>query len=239
VAGAIVCATLLALVPGTLRGAENTNAALFLLARFPGQPDTQLTSYIALRHLEAATRSGSMRASANVLITVDPLAGFKYRFVNEEGNDNIRRRVFHAVLDAEQQRSRDGADDELLSPANYYFEDDGRADGSLLRVRLTPKHEDPMLVDGAMFVKPDDGDVVRVEGRLSKRPSFWTRRVDVVHRFARLAGVRVPIAFDSVAKVLFVGESVFTMRWQYESINGVHIGSPSRPLLQRVADDRP
>jgi hypothetical protein len=64
-----------------------------------------------------------------------------------------------------------------------------------------------------------------IEGRLVKRPSFWTRRVHVVRQYARMAGVRVPVSMESTADVLIVGRSTFSMRYEYQTINAV----PSRP----------
>jgi hypothetical protein len=77
-----------------------------------------------------------------------------------------------------------------------------------------------MLIDGAMFLSPDEGDLVRVEGVLVRRPSFWTRRVSVVRRYARVAGVRAPVAMESTAQVLIVGAASFAMTYDYEMVNG-------------------
>jgi hypothetical protein len=87
-----------------------------------------------------------------------------------------------------------------------------------------------LLVEGAIFVTPADGDLTRIEGKLSKAPSFWTRRVDVVRRYERMAGVRVPVSIESVAHVLIAGRSTFKMTYEYETINGHKVGSPQPPL---------
>ena len=67
-------------------------------------------------------------------------------------------------------------------------------------VGVRPKRKDVLLVEGAIFVQPSDGELSRIEGKLSKTPSFWTRRVDVVRRYERKAGVRVPMSIESVAQ---------------------------------------
>jgi hypothetical protein len=68
--------------------------------------------------------------------------------------------------------------------------------------------------------------LTRIEGKLSKTPSFWTRRVDVVRRYERKAGVRVPMSIESVAQVLIAGRSTFKMTYEYETVNGHHVGEP-------------
>ena len=80
------------------------------------------------------------------------------------------------------------------------FDDGAAAPDGLASVGVKPKRKDVLLVEGAIFVQPGDGELSRIEGKLSKTPSFWTRRVDVVRRYERMAGVRVPVAIESVAQ---------------------------------------
>jgi hypothetical protein len=44
-----------------------------------------------------------------------------------------------------------------------------------------------------------------------------------VRRYARINGVRVPIAMGSTADVLFAGQSTFSMDYEYQSVNGVPV----------------
>ena len=46
------------------------------------------------------------------------------------------------------------------------------------------------------------------------------RRVEVVGHYQRIAGVRLPVAFESVANVVIAGKSTFTMTYDYETVNG-------------------
>jgi hypothetical protein len=73
---------------------------------------------------------------------------------------------------------------------------------------------------------------VRVEGRLAKNPSFWTKRVDVVRRYERLSGVRVPTRLDSVAQIRFAGTSTFSMTFEYEMVNGLAVGPTNAVALR-------
>jgi hypothetical protein len=76
-----------------------------------------------------------------------------------------------------------------------------------------------MLVDGRAVLN-DGGDLLRVEGKLSKNPSFWTSLVNIVRRYARIGGVRVPIATETTAKIKFVGTAQLEVLYDYQSING-------------------
>jgi hypothetical protein len=48
--------------------------------------------------------------------------------------------------------------------------------------------------------------------------------VNVVRKSARIAGVRVPVATDSTAKIRFAGTSQLEVRYEYESVNGQPVG---------------
>lgn len=80
-----------------------------------------------------------------------------------------------------------------------------------------------------MFLTPVEGDLVRVEGTLASRPSFWTRRVEVVRRYGRVGGVRVPVALESIADVRIVGRSTFRMTYHYLSVNGLVLDAGPEP----------
>jgi hypothetical protein len=58
---------------------------------------------------------------------------------------------------------------------------------------------------------------------LSRTLSFWTRKVEIVRRYDRVAGVRVPVALESVASVRMLGKATFTMSYEYHSVNGVPV----------------
>jgi hypothetical protein len=234
-AGALVvagCSLLAASGPaGTMLQGGGADA----VSRFLTGDGPPLTRYRALRRLEAATRGGKMTGSVVAWTELDPEKGFRYEIVHEEGSGQIRTRVLHRALDAEEEAVRTGTGRQAaLIHENYVFGEPTATDEGLLRVGLTPRRSAPMLIEGAMLLNALDGDLVRLEGRLVKRPSFWTRRVDIVRRWGRLAGVRVPLSMESRARVLIVGTSSFSMTWDYESVNGFAVGSPGADLASDV-----
>jgi hypothetical protein len=83
-----------------------------------------------------------------------------------------------------------------------------------------------LLVEGSLFLRPPDGELVRIEGRLARTPSFFIRRVDIVRRYRRLGGISMPVALESVAHLLLAGQATFEMTYDYESVNGQRVGHP-------------
>jgi hypothetical protein len=208
-----------------------------ILERFLMRSDEAPVAYRALRHLEAHNQHFGASAWMDVWTEADEAAGFRYQVAAEGGSAYIRRRVFLAALDGEQKIWREGEPKRSrFNHTNYSFKDNGAAEEGLASLAITPKRKDVLLVDGWVFVKREDGDLVRIEGQLSKNPSFWTRRVEIVRRYGRVGGAHVPIDIESVAQVLIAGRSTFRMTYEYETVNGVHVGNPqpkSEPTIEK------
>jgi hypothetical protein len=130
--------------------------------------------------------------------------------------------VLLAALEAEQMavESSTNKAQSALTRANYEFLGIMPLDAHLVKVDVRPRRKHVMLVNGALVIESDSADLVRVEGELSQRPSFWTRRVHVVREYDRVSGVHVPVSMKSTADVLIVGSSSFSMTYRYSEING-------------------
>ena len=211
------------LVSGTAVRAQREASVPPVLERFLATVAHGPTSFRAFRHLEV--RNGHLRDAAwmNVWTTADS-GGFAYEIVGQGGSEYVRDRLFLPALETE--RTMWGADSRGgLTHENYTFEDLGAEPGGLAWIGVKPRRKDVLLVNGSIFLRPDDGDLVRVEGALARTPSFWTRRVEIVRRYDRIAGVRVPVAFESVASIRMAGKATFTMSYEYHSVNGLDVSS--------------
>jgi hypothetical protein len=198
-----------------------------VLQRFLERPEEPPVEYRALRHLEANNPHFHQSAWMDVMTEFDRVNGLRYTVVAEGGSSYIRRKVFLAALEGERKMWADHEPQKAsFNHTNYEFDPGAAATDGLHALGVKPKRKDVLLVEGSIFVQPDDGELARIEGKLSKAPSFWTRRVDVVRRYTRLGGVRVPVSIESVAHVLIAGRSTFKMTYDYEIINGQRVGTP-------------
>lgn len=203
-----------------------------ILQRFLALDDPTPTQSRALRHLEAANEKLGMSAWMDVWTESDA-SGFRYRIVAEEGSDWIRSRVFRETLEAERRVWASGAPDKAtITPANYTFEDRGEANG-VASLNVKPRRRDMLLIDGAIFLRPEDGELLRMEGDLAKPPSFWTRHVRVSRRFQRFAGVRMPVLLEAVANIRFVGPATYRAVYEYETVNAERVGTPQLRAASR------
>lgn len=208
--------------------AASANGGGTLVQRFLSLDDVVPHQFRALRHFVARNEKLDKSAWMDVWTDADR-SGFRWDVLAEGGSGYIRSKVFREALEAERQMWRDGtASRGAITEANYTFLACDSVPAELTCVSLRPRRKDVLLVDGVIFLQPDTGELVRMEGSLSKSPSFWTRRVDILRRYERIAGVRVPVAVESTANVRVAGLSTFTISYEYESVNGTRVGSPSR-----------
>jgi hypothetical protein len=193
-----------------------------LLDRFLRPDASPLVSYRAFRHMTASTRGGKMHASLDAWTSLDPQRGFTYEVTSTEGSSIIIKHVLVKALEAEQDAVQSAANkaQSALTPANYEFLEMSPAGDRLVRVNVKPRRSHVMLINGHLVIESDSADLVSVDGELSKRPSFWTRRVHVTREYDRIGGVHVPISMKSTADVLVVGSSSFAMDYKYAEING-------------------
>lgn len=195
--------------------------------RFLSAHEQPLTQYRAYRRMHARSEHFGQEGWLEAWTEMDG-RGFRYDIVSESGSDYIRTKVLKAVLKREQELVEDGdCGRSELTPENYDFEDAAPENGERY-VTIKPKRKDVLLVDGRMVLSADGRELLRVEGRLSKNPSFWTSLVNIIRHYARVDGVRVPIATESTAKVKFAGVSYLDVHYEYETINGRPVSLASR-----------
>ena len=188
----------------------------------------------ARRRLEASSAKLKESAWIEAITEYDPAAGFTYSITAQGGSERIRRRVLEKVLEAEQENSaraewRKGN----LSRANYEFNFGGHAGEGMLKMQLTPRRKDSRLVLGSALLTAKSGNLVRVEGRLSRSPSIWVRWVNVARSYSPIGGAMMPIAIESTADVRIAGMSTFSMTYDYEMVDGHAVNAGSKLLASR------
>ena len=215
-----------ALFGGRAPAQANRPAAPTILERFLALDSAAPAQHRALRHFDAGSRRLKSIAWMDVWTEADD-RGFRYQIVAEGGSEYIRSRVFRGTLQIEERQWASNAPDRAaVTHENYRFADSSEQPDGLVRIAVEPRRKDLLLVDGWIFLRPADGDLVRIEGQLSKSPSFWTRGVHIVRHYERIGGVRMPVALETTSNVLIAGTSTFKQRWEYESVNGARIGTP-------------
>lgn len=201
-------------------------------------------NYRGTRRLEAQNkdRFGWLEAATEY----SPVTGFRYRVTAEGGSSFVRDKVLRAVLESERDLIAKRQPARFaLAHANYRFQPKGIDAEGLAAIDVAPKREDHVLVEGTLFLRPGDGQLVRVQGRLVKNPSFWVKRADVTRLYERIAlrlpesdapialgssraddSIVVPVELRSDAQLRLFGPASFRMTYTYSEIDGRPV-SPS------------
>jgi hypothetical protein len=216
-------ALLLALaIPPSVK-ATVPDAADNSIRQFLAKDDT-LRPYRATRRLEA--ENGRRRGWIEAVTEYSPRTGFRYEITAEGGSGHIRDKVLRAVLDGERDVIAQGQTARLaLAPSNYIFQPNGVDAEGLANILLSPRRQERVLLAGTMFLQPHAGDLVRVQGRLAKSPSFWVKNVDIIRTYTRIAGAIVPVALESNAEVRLLGRARMRMTYVYSEIDGSPVAS--------------
>jgi hypothetical protein len=194
-----------------------------------------LTQYRAFRRMHARSERFDQEGWLDAWTELDGRR-FRYHIVSERGSDYVRNKVLKGILKREQEIIAEGDPQRAaLTEENYVFGDTAEGADGLRYVLIKPRRKEVTLVDGRMVLSPDGSELLRVEGRLAKNPSFWTSLVNVIRTFARVDGVRVPVSTESIAKVKFAGQSRLDVSYEYESINGRPVTVAARRVLASAA----
>jgi hypothetical protein len=171
------------------------------MAAFPG--------YTGMRRYHFENKKLNKRAEMTVHVVCDQTGAKTFEVVAENGSGFVRTRIIRRMIDAEQEASQKGEHQQTrIIPENYDFQllgteiSDGRPAYVL---EISPKTKNQFLVRGRIWVDAEDFAITRVAGSPAKNPSFWIRKVQVLHRYDRIGRFWLPVTNQSHAEVRIFG----------------------------------
>jgi hypothetical protein len=203
---------------------ERLMAALDQASRRPAR------AYKAQRSLKAGLTSKGEYGWMEVMTEFAPEHGLSYTVLSEGGSSRIRTRALRNVLDREVEASRAAdARAAAFSTENYRYELGGVLPNAV-QIGLTPRREDPRLINGLATMDQRTAELSYVEGDLAKNPSFWVRDVRIARRYSRVGAATLPVEFRSTARVRMFGPAEMHMTITYLSIDGLPVDPGSQSL---------
>jgi hypothetical protein len=130
-----------------------------------------------------------------------------YKIIQARGN-SLGEKMVRELLDRETESSKKGHGSEI-SRANYDFVFLRRQNFGVVPeyvLGIFPKRKDKYLLRGQIWVDASTFRIHRIEGVPAKSPSLWLKDIHITLQFAQLGGMWVPVTFDSIATVRFLGQ---------------------------------
>jgi hypothetical protein len=177
-----------------------------------------LQHYLGKRsyRLEYRGFPASSEATMEVEVNFDAPATKRFTIVSATGSKLIQNRVFHRLLESEQQAGDSSNRKQTeLGPDNYTFSL-AAADGADYVLNVEPKVESRFLYRGKIWVDGHDFAVTRIEAQPARNPSFWTTKSVIHHTYQKTEdGFYLPKENKTVTNVRMGGVATLTI--EYES----------------------
>jgi hypothetical protein len=157
----------------------------------------------------------SAEADMEVEVNFDAPASKRFTVVNANGSKLIQNRVFHRLLESEEQAGDSSNRKHTeLGPDNYTFSLAG-TEGTNYVLNVEPKEESRFLYRGKIWVDAHDFAVTRIEAQPARNPSFWTTKSEIHHTYQKVDnGFYLPKENKTVTSVRMGGVATLTIEYQ-------------------------
>lgn len=138
-----------------------------------------------------------------------------------QASGNLRgEKIVRTILDQQIDLAKKG-DNNQISRGNYDFVFLRRENFGVIPeyvLLIIPKRKARNLLLGQIWVDANTFRIRRIEGVPIKSPSIWIKDIHVTVQFALLNGMWLPVSFDAIATIHFLGQYTLT---------GLTVGGPS------------
>jgi hypothetical protein len=142
----------------------------------------------------------------------------QFTIMSQSGSQLIVDKVFRKLLESEQEAMKaENRARNALNTDNYTFVltgyESAGADANYV-FQVQPKTPSKFLYRGKIWVDAKDFAVSRMEVEPAKSPSFWTKKSDIRHTYAKVDGFWLPKQNRSVSTIRLGGQAVLTIDYK-------------------------
>jgi hypothetical protein len=206
-------------------GSLDANQIAQAIERAQRSQQEALCSYAV--HRTYRLRNKHLHPDAQMDVTVSYTRGEPKQFhITSLKASGVARRSLEDLL--KNERETDGIDNKksAIAPQNYYLTMFGTEScGGLecYKLGLRPRKKSKYLVEGTAWVSKEASMFVRIEGTMSKSPSFWLSRPQIEQEFSNIDGFWLPTSNRSTTKVLFLGKAELSIGYSSYSVAACEI----------------
>lgn len=160
---------------------------------------------------------GSQKAEMEVEVRFSAPASKEFKIVSQSGSGMLLNKVLKKLLESEGEAANEKSRERnALSPANYRFtfdhveQNSGRVQYVL---NVEPLREDKFLYRGRIWVDKEDFAVTRIEAEPAKNPSFWIKKTEITHHYAKMGDFWLPVQNQSKSNTRFGGHATLEIEY--------------------------
>jgi hypothetical protein len=188
---------------GTL-AAQDLETIVASMERAQEESRALLRPYTSTRQY-VVTKSGDERGAVRVAMKHVP-PDVSFQIVDSTGG--MPEKAVRKALEKEAQLAR-SPELAAVTRENYEFQLVGReflngADCHVLTIKPHKRSKD--LLNGRIWVDAQTYRVRRVQGEVSKSPSFWVKSLDLILNFANVDGMWLKVSSEAMAHIRWAGD---------------------------------
>lgn len=176
-----------------------------------------LQRYVSRRRylLEYTGFPGDRRAEMVVEARYAAPTTKEFTIVSQSGSAVLINKVFKKLLEGEQEALEpENQSRTALNNSNYEFcllEYQRTGDLGVYVLGLKPRLKNKFLYRGKIWVDGKDFAVIRIEAEPAKNPSFWIKKSQIQHAYARVGDFWLPSENHTTSWVRLGGRAVLTI----------------------------
>lgn len=148
------------------------------------------------------------------------------------GDGFVKTNVISRILQSEVDHVQKGEGARTaITGENYKFSYKGTetSDGHVEYIyQVKPRHKEPGLFKGRIFVDSATGRLHRAEGQMVKSPSFFIKKIEFVQEYGECGEFSLPVHIHSEARTRLVGRAVVEISHSdYRAITLTELNSAS------------
>lgn len=180
------------------------------------QTQAELRGYTEIRHYRLVYHGfPHLEASMVVKATYTAPSTKTFQILSHSGPGLLVNRVLKRLLASEAEAARDPQEADIDS-ANYNFTliGDSTANGApCYLLKAEPKTDGKFFFRGEMCVNAKDFGIEVINAEPAKNPSFWIRKTDIHHVYAKTGHFWLPRRDRSQSDIRFGGDAVLTINY--------------------------
>ena len=167
-------------------------------------------------HLTYRGFPGDREAEMTVEASYDSPSTKDFKIISQSGSKIILERVFKKLLESEKEAAQPEMRARTqLNWDNYSFTLVGYESSTHQYVlQVSPKAKSKYVYRGKVWVDGNDFAVTRIEAEPAQNPSFWTKRSEIRHEYAKLQNSWLPVRNESVSYIRLGGRATLTIDYK-------------------------